>query len=113
MVTDSENAQLAWAHRAHPLTRAFQAKVAEMIADLDRRGRGQDLDRVAAYTQKPRGEVSRLTAVFWTIDEDYHIPVRAMIDQFRQQAGAEFGEVPSDTIVYALMYEIYQKARCE
>lgn len=113
MVTDSDNTLLAWAHRAHPLTRAFQAQVAEMIADLDRRGRGQDLDRVAAYTQKPRGEVSRLTAVFWTIDEHYQKPVRAMVEQFRQQAAAEWGEAPCDTIVYALMYQVYQKARCE
>lgn len=110
---DSENAQPQWAHRAHPLTGAFQQQVAEMIAELDRRGRGQDLDRVAAYTQKPRGEVSRLTAVFWTIDEDYQKPVREMVDTFRQQAEAEFGEIPDDTIIYALMYEIYLQARCD
>lgn len=112
-MTDSANAALGWAHRAHPLTLSFQEKVAEMIADLDQRGRGQDLDRVAVYTQKPRGEVSRLTAVFWTIDEDYQKPVREMIDAFRQQAEAEFAQIPDDTIIYALMYEIYLKARCD
>ena len=112
-MTDSANEAIEWAHHAHPLTLAFQAQVAEMIAELDRRGRGQDLDRVAAYTQQPRGEVSRLTAVFWTIDEDYQKPLRELIDSYRQQAEAALGLIPDDTIIYELMYAIYRKARCD
>jgi hypothetical protein len=108
---ESKKSPSEWEHREHAVVREFQQRVAEMVEDLDRRGRGQDLDRVADYSQKPRGDVSRLTAVFWTIDEDYQKPVRELVDEFRRQADEEFGQTPDDALVYELMYEVYLSKR--
>jgi predicted RNA methylase len=102
-----------WEHRDHPVTERFQARVAKFVDELDKRGRGGDLDKVVSYTMQPHGDVSRLTAIFWTIDEDYKKPVRELIDGFRREASSEIGTTPPDEVIYDLMYEVYQDKRGE
>ena len=79
-----------------------------MIEMADQRGRAQDLQKVVQYTVEPHGDVSRLTAFFWTIDEEYRKPVKQIVDQFRATASSELGEVPDDETIYELMLEVYR-----
>jgi predicted RNA methylase len=100
-----------WEHSDHPVTEGFQNKVAAMMDEVDRRGRGSDLDRVVSYTLQPHGDVSRLAALFWTIDEDYQKPLRDLIDGFRREASAQLGSTPSDEVIYDIMHEVYRSKR--
>ena len=97
-----------WAHTDHEVTRHFQKKIAEMIDVAEQRGRGDDLEKVVDYTVEPQGDVSRLAAFFWTIDEEYRKPVRDIVDDFRSRASSEIGEVPDDDVVYDMMLEVYK-----
>lgn len=84
----------------------FKAQVRAMLELIDGRGRGDDLDRVVSYSQQPRADVSRLTALFWVVDQEYHGPLRELIAAHRAQAG----EVDDDAI-YDLMLEVWREAR--
>lgn len=100
----------AWSHDDHPKVQAFRAKIREMIRVLDESGRGPDLDKVVSYTINPSGDVSRLAAVFWTVDEEFRKPLRDLVDGFRVEA-ASFGANPTDDVLYELMLSTYQDAR--
>lgn len=89
----------------------FRDRLRQMVRDLDRMGRGADLDKVVSYTVEPHGDVSRLTALFWTIDEEFRKPVKEMVDTFRAQASQAGGPVPGDEAVYDTMIEIYREMR--
>ena len=104
---DEETAD--WGHADHAVTESFRNRIAEMIDRAKRRGRGQDLAKVVDYTVDPHGDVSRLTAFFWTIDEEWRKPVREMVDAFRTEASSQLGEVPSDETIYELMLEVYEQ----
>jgi hypothetical protein len=108
-----QDAQGGWEHRDHPVSERFRERVAKFVDELDRRGRGGDLDKVVSYTMQPHGDVSRLTAIFWTIDEDYKKPVRDLIDGFRREASSEIGTTPPDEVIYDLMYQVYKDRRDE
>lgn len=98
-----------WDFHDHPVTDAFREQIAEMIDLAKQRGRGEDLESVVQYTVEPHGDVSRLTAFFWTLDEEYRQPVREIVDEFRSRASEETGEMPGDEVVYELMLEVYRQ----
>lgn len=104
---------MSWEYADHAVTERFEQNVADMIDEVDRRGRGGDLDNIVGYSQEPRGEVSRLTALFWTIDEDYQKPARDLIDEFRREAREELGEEPTDEQIYEIMYRVWEDKRSE
>ncbi len=95
----------------HPVVSEFQASVQEMMAIVERKGRGSDLDRVVNYTRQPHGDVSRLTALFWSVDEEFRRPLRKMVESFRREASQEMGRTPSDEAIYDWMYEVYRRER--
>lgn len=88
----------------------FQGRVSDMIDSIDELGRGGDLDKVVSYTVDPQGDVSRLTALFWTIDEEFRKPVRDIVEQFKREA-SQAGTTPGDEVIYDLMVEVYRKKR--
>jgi len=98
-----------WGHRDHDVAEQFQDRIAEMIERAEQRGRAGDLENVVQYTIEPHGDVSRLTAFFWTIDEEYRQPVRDIVDQFRSNASEHIGDVPDDETIYELMLEVYER----
>jgi hypothetical protein len=99
-----------WAHSDHPVTGQFQENIAQMIEMAEQRGRAADLQKVVQYTVEPHGDVSRLTAFFWTIDEEYRKPVKQIVEQFRGAASSKIGEAPDDETIYELMLEVYRDA---
>ena len=103
-----EHEATTWDYEDHECTERFRQKVAEMIDLADKRGRAADLQKVVQYTVEPHGDVSRLTAFFWTIDEEYRKPVRDLVDEFRSTASEEIGEMPDDEVVYDLMLDVYR-----
>jgi len=88
----------------------FKREVAAMIAKVDELGRGSDLDKVVTYTFDPHGDVSRLTALFWTVDEEFQKPLRALVERVRLALSQE-GQNPSDENLYDLMLEAYRDTR--
>ena len=88
----------------------FKGRVADMVDSIDELGRASDLDRVVSYTIDPHGDVSRLTALFWTIDEEFRKPVRQLVESFKREAGQE-GTTPGDELIYDLMVEVYRQKR--
>ncbi|MGM0559012.1 MAG: hypothetical protein ACQEVA_21690 [Myxococcota bacterium] len=88
----------------------FRERVGEMVDMIERRGRGEDLDRVVGYTIEPHGDVSRLTALFWTIDDEYRQTLRDVVDSFRQEA-SQHGATPTDEVIYDTMLEVYNARR--
>lgn len=100
-----------WEFADHDVTARFRDRLVEMMESIDRMGRGSDLDKVVSYTIQPHGDVSRLTALFWTIDEEFRKPVRHIIDSFRREATAELERTPSDEVIYDLMIQIYRGKR--
>lgn len=88
----------------------FRERVGEMVDMIERRGRGEDLDRVVGYTIEPHGDVSRLTALFWTIDDEYRQVLRDVVDSFRQEA-SQHGATPTDEVIYDTMLEVYNERR--
>lgn len=104
-----EQDSAGWDHRDHDVAEQFQNQIAEMIDMAEQRGRAGDLEKVVQYTIEPHGDVSRLTAFFWTIDEEYRQPVRDIVDQFRSDASEQIGDVPDDETIYELMLEVYER----
>ena len=100
----------ALAFEESAVVQAFRKRIHDQIVGLDEQGRGGDLDKVVSYTIDPHGDVSRLAALFWTVDEEYQKPLRDLIDGFRRQMAAE-GHTPSDEAVYELMLDTYRRAR--
>lgn len=98
-----------WEYADHEVAEQFQQRIAEMADLAERRGRSSDLQKVVQYTIEPHGDVSRLTAFFWTIDEEYRKPVREIVDEFRAAASDQLGEMPDDEAVYDLMLEVYEE----
>ncbi|MFB6350782.1 MAG: hypothetical protein ABEK29_03200 [Bradymonadaceae bacterium] len=98
-----------WDYRDHPVTEDFRDEIREMLDVAERKGRAEDVQKVVQYTIEPHGDVSRLTAFFWTIDEEYRKPTREIVDRFRSRASEETGEVPDDEVVYDLMLEVYDE----
>lgn len=92
------------------LIQEFQKNVSAMIDAIDELGRGADLDKVVSYTVDPHGDVSRLTALFWTIDEEFRKPVRDLVEKFKRSAG-ERGATPDDETIYQLMVDTYHEKR--
>ena len=98
-----------WDYRDHEVAEQFREKINDMIELAERRGRLSDLQKVVQYTVEPHGDVSRLTAFFWTIDEEYRKPVKELVDEFRSAASKATGEMPGDEVVYDLMLEVYRE----
>jgi len=92
------------------VVKAFHTRVEHMIRHVDELGRGPDLDKVVTYTFDPHGDVSRLTALFWTVDDEFRKPLRQIVEQFRREA-AQSGTTASDEQVYELMLEAYRNTR--
>lgn len=88
----------------------FRERVAHMVDSIDELGRASDLDKVVSYTVDPHGDVSRLTALFWTIDEEFRKPVRNIVDQFKREA-SQHGTTPGDETIYDLMVQVYRDKR--
>ncbi len=95
----------------HAVIRGFQDRLTELMAQVDSIGRGSDLDRVVAYTRRPHGDVTRLTALFWAVDEEFRRPLREIVEAFRRKASEELGQTPTDEAVYELMIQVYEKGR--
>ena len=95
----------------HPVVVEFQKKVRQYLTKIDQMGRGSDLDRVVSYTRRPHGDVSRLTALFWAVDEEFRRPLREMIDQFRREASEALGQMPGDEATYDWMLAVYEEDR--
>lgn len=93
-----------------PALEQFKGRVFAMIEELDRKGRGADLDRVVSYTIQPHGDVSRLTALFWTIDDEFHKPLSDILDAFRREV-TQHGAVPDDETIYQMMLEVWKTKR--
>ena len=102
--------RLDWALSDHEVTAKFRETVGQMIDTLDASGRGPDLDKVVSYTIEPQGDVSRLTALQWTVDEEFQGPLRKLIANLRAEAAAH-GEPPDDETVYELMLGVYRQRR--
>lgn len=100
----------SWEHLEHPRVDEFRARIKQMIALLDEQGRGGDLDKVVSYTIEPHGDVSRLAALFWTVDEEFRKPLRDLVEGFRREA-AQLGSTPSDEVIYEIMLATYRAAR--
>lgn len=105
-----QKAATAWEFADHPKVEAFRQLIMKNIAALDEQGRGQDLDKVVSYTIDPHGDVSRLAALFWTVDEEFRKPLRDLVEAFRSEA-AQLGAAPSDEVIYEIMLGTYRKAR--
>jgi hypothetical protein len=88
----------------------FREHIVSMIKLVDQKGRGADLDKVVGYTLQTHGDVSRLTALFWTVDEEFKKPLRELLDAFRHEASA-VGQVPDDESIYELLLSTYRDAR--
>jgi hypothetical protein len=99
-----------WEFEDHPVVDDFRQKVVEMIQNLDEQGRGQDLDKVVSYTLDPHGDVSRLAALFWTIDEEFRKPLRDLVDGFRSGV-SQLGSTPSDEKIYEILLQTYRDVR--
>ena len=97
----------------HPVIGQFQDTVLEMMQRVDHMGRGADLDRVVSYTRQPHGDVSRLTALFWAVDEEFRRPLRELVEEFRRSYSEEFGQMPVDDAIYDWMYEVYEQQRSQ
>ena len=95
----------------HPVVKDLQKRVRAMVHELDKIGRVSDLDRVVSYTRRPHGDVSRLTALFWSVDEEFRQPLREIVEGFRRQASKEIGKMPSDESIYDWMLEVYDEER--
>ncbi len=89
---------------------AFQARVADMIQQIDASGRASDLDKVVGYTRIPKDDVGRLATLFWTVDEEFVGPLKQMVETFKLDAG-EVGFAPDDERVYQFMYDVYRRDR--
>lgn len=92
------------------LVAKLKKNVAQMIAHVDELGRGADLDKVVTYTFEPHGDVTRLTALFWTVDKEFQKPLRTLVDDFRR-AASQAGFAPSDEALYDLMLQAYRETR--
>lgn len=100
----------AWELAEHPKVVAFRDRIKQMIEMLDETGRGGDLDKVVSYTIDPHGDVSRLAALFWTVDEEFRKPLRDIVEGFRSET-AQLGAAPSDEVIYEVMLATYREAR--
>ncbi len=100
----------AWELADHPRVAEFRQKITQMVEMLDATGRGADLDKVVSYTIDPHGDVSRLAALFWTVDEEFRKPLRDLVEGFRAEA-AQLGASPSDEVIYEVMLSSYRAAR--
>lgn len=99
-----------WEFEDHPVVDEFRKNIVKMIERLDEQGRGQDLDKVVSYTIEPHGDVSRLAALFWTVDEEFRKPLRDLVDGFRG-AVSQLGSTPSDEKIYEILLQTYRDAR--
>jgi hypothetical protein len=98
------------AQRPDAAINRFRQRIAAMIQHVDQLGRAADLDKVVGYTLQPHGDVSRLTALFWTVDEEFKKPLRDLIDSFRHEISAT-GPMPDDEAIYELLLATYRAAR--
>jgi hypothetical protein len=88
----------------------FRTRIIDMVKLVDQQGRGADLDKVVGYTLQTHGDVSRLTALFWTVDEEFKKPLRDLLDAFRHEASS-VGQVPDDETIYELLLSTYRDVR--
>lgn len=102
----------AWPYLEHEVTDRFCARIRKMIGMIEEQGRGADLDKVVSYTIDPHGDVSRLAALFWTVDEEFRKPLRDLVDGFKREA-AQHATTPPDDVIYELMLGTYREAREE
>ncbi len=96
-----------------PVINEFRQTVRSMMQQVDKVGRGSDLDRVVSYTRRPHGDVSRLTALFWAVDEEFRRPLKELVEEFRRSYSSEFGQMPTDEAIYDWMLEVYEEERTE
>ncbi len=110
MPEDDEEAPI---EASDPMVEQFQESLRAMMQRIDEIGRGSDLDRIVSYTRRPHGDVSRLTALFWAVDEEFRRPLRGVVDEFRREASSQVGQMPSDEAIYDWMLEVYEDERGE
>jgi hypothetical protein len=109
VLTDGEPGR--WEFDDHDVTERFRKQLSALMDSVDAIGRGADLDKVVSYTIHPHGDVSRLTALFWTIDEEFRKPLREIVEGFRREASSELEHTPSDDVIYELMINVYRSKR--
>ncbi len=97
--------------RDHPVIEEFQQSVRSMMQRVDKMERGSDLDRIVSYTRRPHGDVSRLTALFWAVDEEFRRPLRKLIEEFRRSYSSQVGQMPPEEAIYDWMLEVYEEER--
>jgi len=107
-----DHAPKRWELSDHEIVDRFREKIVALVRSLDEQERGSDLDKVVSYTIDPHGDVTRLTALFWTVDEEFRKPLRELVDSFRREA-SQLGSPPSDEVVYDIMLETYETYRAE
>lgn len=100
-----------WQHANHAIVHQLKERVTQLIDQIDTMGRASDLDKVVSYTVQPHGDVSRLTAFFWTIDDDFRSPLQEIVESFRREASTQLGHTPADETIYDLMLDAYQQKR--
>jgi hypothetical protein len=105
-----ESAEPGWPHDEHEVANRFRDRIRELIETIDAQGRAADLDKVVSYTIDPHGDVSRLAALFWTVDEEFRKPLRDLVDGFRREA-AQHVSTPSDDVIYEIMLNTYRQHR--
>jgi len=107
VLPDDDASPTDW--REFELTERFQRSIAGMIDKARKRGRAEDLQRVVEHTIEPHGDVTRLTAFFWMIDEEYRKHAKEIVETFRREASNEVGEIPADETIYELMLDVYRE----
>lgn len=107
-----ENPEPGWPYLEHEVTKRFKAKIRGMVDMIEEQGRGADLDTVVSYTIDPHGDVSRLAALFWTVDEEFRKPLRDLVDGFKRDA-AQHATTPPDDVIYEVMLSTYRDLRGE
>ena len=95
-------------------TEGFKAAVAGVISSAIENGREDDMKRVVAQmdTQAPT-EVSRLAALMFLVDQEYHLPLQQAIDALRAGAEREGKSISDDTCPVRKLCRGGQCLRCQ
>ena len=91
---------------------SFRLKIRTFINQADERGRGDDLDRIAAHVEKAEhpDEVTKLAAITYLVDQEFLLPLQEAIDAHRRWRESK-GEPISDDEIYTLMRQVYGEVR--
>lgn len=91
----------------------FRRRIATLIEESIKRGRGEDLDRIASHVRssQPPGEVSRLAALMYLVDQEFLLPLQEAIDAHRRWHEMKKGAPVGDDALLETMYEVYESTR--